>query len=114
LIDWREGERYFMRQLVDGDFPSNNGGWQWSASVGTDAAPYFRIFNPATQGERFDADGTFVKQWIPELREVPAKQLFKAPMPRQGELLDASAKYPQPVVDHKAARERALAFFKAD
>ncbi len=114
LIDWREGERYFMRQLVDGDFPSNNGGWQWSASVGTDAAPYFRIFNPATQGERFDADGTFVKQWIPELRAVPAKQLFKAPVPRQGELLDASAEYPQPVVDHKAARERALAFFKAD
>lgn len=113
LIDWREGERYFMQQLVDGDFPSNNGGWQWSASVGTDAAPYFRIFNPASQGERFDAQGAYVKHWVPELKDVPAQRLFKAAVSRQGELLSDSADYPSPMVDHKAARERALAFFKA-
>jgi len=112
LIDWREGERYFMQQLVDGDFASNNGGWQWSASVGTDAAPYFRIFNPASQGERFDPQGAYVKRWVPELQAVPAQRLFKAPAAPQADLLN-EADYPSPMVDHKAARERALAFFKA-
>ncbi len=118
LIDWREGERYFMQQLVDGDFPSNNGGWQWSASVGTDAAPYFRIFNPASQGERFDPKGIYVKRWVAELDAVSARQLFKAPLSTpaasQGDLLAEEVTYPAPIVDHKAARERALAFFKGD
>ncbi len=74
LIDWREGERYFMSQLIDGDLAANNGGWQWAASTGTDAAPYFRIFNPTTQGEKFDREGEFIRQWLPELRDVPGKR----------------------------------------
>lgn len=105
LIDWRHGERYFMQHLVDGDFASNNGGWQWSASTGTDASPYFRIFNPASQGKKFDGEGAFTRQWVPELASVPKKYLFEAPS-RDG--LD----YPEPIVDHKLARERALGAFK--
>ena len=66
-IDWRRGERYFMSQLIDGEFASNNGGWQWAASTGTDAAPYFRVFNPTTQGKRFDPEGHFIRQYVPEL-----------------------------------------------
>ncbi len=112
LIDWREGERFFMQQLVDGDFPANNGGWQWSASVGTDAAPYFRIFNPASQGERFDPTGAYVKRWVPELQDVPDRQLYKAPHRVQADLLDAGSHYPKPIVDHATARARALAFFR--
>lgn len=105
LIDWRQGERYFMQQLIDGDFASNNGGWQWSASTGTDASPYFRIFNPASQGKKFDGEGAFTRQWVPELASVPKKILFEASR-RDG--LD----YPEPIVDHKLARERALDAFK--
>ena len=75
LINWQQGERYFMKQLVDGDMAANNGGWQWSAGTGTDAAPYFRIFNPVTQGQKFDPEGTFVRRWIPELAEVPGPSL---------------------------------------
>ena len=101
LIDWREGERYFMQQLVDGDFASNNGGWQWSASTGTDAAPYFRIFNPVTQGERFDADEAFMDRYVPERKQ----DLFSADGSGEG--------YPAPIVEHRFARERALDFFKA-
>lgn len=77
LIDWREGERYFMSQLIDGDLAANNGGWQWAASTGTDAAPYFRIFNPTTQGEKFDREGEFIRQWLPELRDVPGKAVHE-------------------------------------
>lgn len=77
LIDWRKGERYFMSQLIDGDLAANNGGWQWAASTGTDAAPYFRIFNPTTQGEKFDSDGEFIRQWIPELCDVPGKAVHE-------------------------------------
>ncbi len=69
-IDWRRGERFFLQRLVDGDPASNNGGWQWAASTGTDAQPYFRIFNPVTQGERFDPDGAYVRRFVPELRDV--------------------------------------------
>ncbi|MCR9279584.1 MAG: deoxyribodipyrimidine photo-lyase [Pseudomonadaceae bacterium] len=106
LIDWREGERYFMNQLIDGDFASNNGGWQWSASTGTDAAPYFRIFNPASQGKKFDPKGLFTRRWVPELAGVPDKFLFEAPT-REG------TSYMEPIVDHKHARQRALDLFKA-
>lgn len=77
LIDWRLGERYFMSQLLDGDLAANNGGWQWAASTGTDAAPYFRIFNPTTQGERFDKDGTFIRRWLPELASVPDSDIHQ-------------------------------------
>jgi len=67
LIDWREGERFFMRHLIDGDLAANNGGWQWSASTGTDSAPYFRIFSPLSQSQKFDRDGVFIKHWLPQL-----------------------------------------------
>lgn len=115
LIDWRVGERYFMEQLVDGDFAANNGGWQWSASTGTDSVPYFRIFNPTTQAERFDPDGEFICRWVPELKPLQAllggrrKKLFYQPW----EAGTAAGGYPQPIVDHKAARERVLTAFKA-
>lgn len=106
LLDWRLGERYFMNQLVDGDFAANNGGWQWSASTGTDAAPYFRIFNPSTQAKRFDPSGKFIRRWVPELEEAPLRNLFDPQKyPTDG--------YPRPVVDHRAARQRALDAFKA-
>ena len=96
-----------MQHLVDGDFPSNNGGWQWSASTGTDAQPYFRIFNPTTQGQRFDPEGEFTRHWVPELADVPRKYLYEP-------LLSGVSEYVAPIVDHRFARERALAFFKAN
>lgn len=105
LLDWRTGERFFMQQLIDGDFASNNGGWQWSASTGTDAAPYFRIFNPASQGKKFDPKGVFTRQWLPELRDLPERHLYEAP---DRDDVD----YPEPIVAHREARQRALAFFK--
>lgn len=108
LIDWRRGEAFFMRHLVDGEFCANNGGWQWAASTGTDAAPYFRIFNPTTQSTRFDPDGEFIAQWLPELKTLPAKARHAPPQ----DLLN-SIDYPAPIVDHKAARQRALNAFKA-
>jgi len=75
LIDWRLGEAWFMRQLVDGDPAANNGGWQWVAGTGTDAAPYFRVFNPVLQGERTDPDGAYVRRWVPELARVPGARV---------------------------------------
>jgi deoxyribodipyrimidine photo-lyase len=75
LHDWRLGEAYFMQNLIDGDFASNNGGWQWSSSTGTDAAPYFRIFNPITQSTNFDKEGLFIKKYVPELKDL-INQLF--------------------------------------
>ncbi|MEY4640146.1 MAG: hypothetical protein RLZZ227_140 [Pseudomonadota bacterium] len=105
LIDWRWGERWFMQHLVDGDFAANNGGWQWSASTGTDAAPYFRIFNPVTQSRRFDAEGSFIRQYVPELAG-----LDKAAIHDPG-LLRPDA-YPAPMVDLAFGRERALNAFK--
>lgn len=105
LIDWRWGERHFMQHLVDGDFASNNGGWQWSASTGTDAAPYFRIFNPITQAKRFDGQGEFIKHYVPELANLSGKALLE-PWTVTGH------EYPPPIVNHKFARERALAAFK--
>ncbi|UUE11134.1 deoxyribodipyrimidine photo-lyase [Dickeya zeae] len=111
LIDWREGERYFMNRLLDGDLAANNGGWQWAASTGTDAAPYFRIFNPTTQGERFDPDGEFIRYWIPELAQIPGKAVHQPHgwAARQHRRID----YPAPIVDHKQARTRTLAAFEA-
>ncbi|AWL11836.1 Deoxyribodipyrimidine photo-lyase [Saliniradius amylolyticus] len=97
-LPWRWGEDYFMSRLIDGDFASNNGGWQWSASVGTDAAPYFRIFNPTTQGERYDKQGRFIRSWVPELESVPDKHLHQ-PSAWQG---FSDVDYPAPIVDHKA------------
>jgi len=106
-LDWRLGEAYFMRQLTDGEIASNNGGWQWSAGTGADAAPYFRIQNPWTQTLRYDPEGAYIKEWIPELRDV-APEKFQAP-PEPGTRLAAG--YPAPLVDHAAARERTLEMF---
>ncbi len=105
LIDWRQGERHFIDLLVDGDFAANNGGWQWSASTGTDAAPYFRIFNPVTQAKKFDPDGAFVRRWVPELASYDASAIFE-PWRFGG-----AEGYPAPIVDHAAARQRALEAF---
>ena len=107
-IDWRAGERWFMRRLVDGDPASNNGGWQWAASTGTDAQPWFRIFNPTTQGERFDPDGEYVRRWIPELEGLDGKAVHRpwdAPLESRG--------YPPPIVDHRLERQVALARYRA-
>jgi len=108
LIDWRKGERHFMDWLIDGDPAANNGGWQWSAGTGTDAQPYFRIFNPTAQSEKFDPDGKYIRRWIPELRDVPV-QYIHAP----SEMATFPKNYPRPIVDRSEARVRALAAFKA-
>ena len=116
LIDWRWGERFFMQHLVDGDPASNNGGWQWTAGVGTDAAPYFRIFNPVLQGEKFDPNGDFVRRWLPALAHVPAPFIHKPWMMTPLEQRQAGCvlgqDYPAPIVDHAAARERTLAAYQ--
>ena len=112
LIDWRWGEKYFMQQLVDGDQASNNGGWQWAAGTGTDAQPFFRIFNPTSQGEKFDPDGAYVKHWVPELARIPAKSIhapWKLTAAEREHL--GCASYPAPVVDHAQQRQRALAMY---
>ena len=115
LIDWRWGERYFMQQLIDGDFASNNGGWQWSASTGTDSAPYFRIMNPFSQGKSHDAKGEFIKTWLPELKDVPVSTLhsedtMRKALKKGGEFADID--YPVPMVEHKKVRKLAIAEFK--
>ena len=109
LHDWRLGERFFMQNLIDGDFSSNNGGWQWSASTGTDAAPYFRIFNPITQSQNFDPSGEFIKQHIPELKGLSSKEIHFP----QADLL-TSFDYPTPILDLKSSRERAINAFKTN
>lgn len=109
LIDWREGERFFMRHLIDGDLAANNGGWQWSASTGTDAVPYFRIFNPISQSQKFDPDGQFIRQWVPELSGLNKRDIHD-PSALGG--LFAPSGYPRPIVDLSRSRERALAAFK--
>ena len=105
LIDWRWGERWFMQHLIDGDFAANNGGWQWSASTGTDAAPYFRIFNPVTQSKRFDPDGNFIRKFLPQLKELDSRSIHEP-----GIL--APETYPMPIVDLGFGRERALNAFR--
>jgi deoxyribodipyrimidine photo-lyase len=101
---WKLGESFFMQHLVDGEIANNNTGWQWCASVGTDAQPYFRIQNPWSQTARFDPDGEYIKRWVPELRDVPARK-FCSP-PKEGERLARG--YPLPVVDHAVEREVTL------
>src|ERR1700733_3228052 len=112
LIDYHDGERYFEQHLADADLAANNGGWQWSASTGTDAAPYFRVFNPTLQGKTFDPDGDFVRALIPALRNVPAKYVHEPwtiPPLLQAELGCVIGRdYPAPIVDHAFARQRAL------
>ena len=115
LIDWRRGERYFMQQLIDGDPAANNGGWQWCAGTGTDAAPYFRVFNPVLQGKKFDPAGEYVRRWVPELAGVPAAYIqepWKMPAEIQHKAgFVPGSTYPAPIVDHALARQRALAAY---
>jgi len=110
LLDWREGERFFMQHLIDGDLAANNGGWQWSSSTGTDSSPYFRIFNPVSQSERFDPEGLFIKHWVPELAELNKRDIHDPSA--MGGLFGVQG-YPRPIVDLKSSRERALAAFKS-
>jgi deoxyribodipyrimidine photo-lyase len=109
FIDWRLGEAYFMSRLVDGFLASNNGGWQWSASTGTDAAPYFRVFNPVTQSERFDPNGDFIRQWVPELAKLDKKRIHD-PGAKGGVIPKG---YPRQIVDLKESRKEAIAKFQA-
>lgn len=109
-LDWRLGERHFMQHLVDGDLANNNGGWQWSASTGTDAQPYFRIFNPISQSERFDPKGTFIRRYVHELAHLDDHAIHD---PTRLGLAASTLDYPAPIVDHAAARERTLARFAA-
>ncbi|KAI1109333.1 deoxyribodipyrimidine photo-lyase [Nemania sp. NC0429] len=111
LIDWRMGERFFMENLIDGDFASNNGGWGFSASVGVDPQPYFRIFNPLLQSEKFDPDGEYIRKWVPELGSVKGKAIHD-PYGRGEAAKAKKAGYPKPIVDHKDSRERALGAYK--
>ncbi|MBT0959736.1 cryptochrome/photolyase family protein [Denitromonas iodatirespirans] len=115
-IDWRRGERYFAQQLNDYDLAANNGGWQWAASTGCDAQPWFRIFNPVTQSQKFDAEGRFIRRYVPELAAVPARFIhapWTLPPVEQAALgLRIGADYPAPIVDHAAARARTLARFR--
>ena len=117
LADWRLGEAHFMRHLIDGDVASNNGGWQWSASAGTDPQPYFRIFNPVSQGRRFDPDGAYVRRWVPELARVPAERIHQPWAMTADEQAASGCRigrdYPAPIVDHAEARLRALAAYEA-
>ncbi|XOV80104.1 MAG: cryptochrome/photolyase family protein [Aestuariibacter sp.] len=117
LQDWRDGEAWFWDCLVDADLASNTAGWQWVAGSGADASPYFRIFNPVTQGEKFDPDGEYVKTYCPELQQVPAKVVHKI-WEAKPEVLNAvgvtlGTNYPEPIVDLKASRQRALDAFSS-
>ena len=112
-IHWRHGADWFWDTLVDADLANNAASWQWVAGSGADAAPYFRIFNPVRQGQQFDADGTYVRRWLPVLRDLPDKYLHAPWTAPDAVLQDAGVKlgedYPKPIVDHTAARARALA-----
>jgi deoxyribodipyrimidine photo-lyase len=116
MIDWREGEKWFWDTLVDADLANNSASWQWVAGSGADAAPYFRIFNPITQGEKFDPDGEYVRKWVPEIARLPDKYLNQPWQAGPLILREAGIKlgetYPKPIVEHKAARERVLDAFK--
>jgi len=111
LLNWQLGESYFAQQLIDYDVASNNGGWQWSASTGTDAQPYFRVFNPSTQGERYDSDGAYVRQWIPELAKVPKSAIHSPWKLSPGERRSLCPDYPPPIVDHATQRPKAIEMF---
>jgi len=117
LIPWQAGERWFWDTLIDADIASNAASWQWVAGCGADAAPYFRIFNPVLQGEKFDPVGAYVRKWVPELAQLPdpfVHRPWQAPTPvLQAAGVELGRNYPHPLIDHGMARDRALAAFKA-
>ena len=117
LIDYRRGEEHFMRYLTDGDWAQNNSGWQWSAGSGCDAQPYFRVFNPVAQGEKFDPDGSYVRRWLPALAKLPARYVHQPwsapPSVLQNAGVELGQSFPRPIVDHAFARQRFLATAKA-
>jgi deoxyribodipyrimidine photo-lyase len=116
-IDWRRGEAWFWDTLVDADIASNASGWQWVAGSGADAAPYFRIFNPVIQGETYDPLGDYVRQWVPELAGMPKEFIQEPwrapPMTLRMAGVTVGTTYPEPMIDHRAARERALTAFRS-
>ncbi len=117
MLHWHHGEDWFWDTLVDADLANNSASWQWVAGCGADAAPYFRIFNPVTQGQKFDPNGDYVRKYVPEISELPDKYLH-SPWEAPANVLNMAGirlgdTYPQPIVDLKASRERALDAFKA-
>ena len=112
LVDWRVGERHFRRLLIDGDVAQNAGNWQWTAGVGPDAAPYFRVMNPTTQAKRFDPEGNYVRRWVPELARLEGARIHAPIDIGPFELITAGVElgvtYPYPIVDHAAARVRVM------
>ena len=115
LIDWRWGEKYFAENLIDFDFAANNGGWQWAASTGCDAQPWFRIFNPILQSEKFDPEGKFIKRYLPALEPLNKKQIHAPWVAFEKEPLSfpilLGKDYPNPIVSHKDQREKALKMY---
>ena len=107
-IEWTHGARHFMRHLLDGDLASNQHGWQWTAGTGTDAAPYFRVFNPVSQGRKFDPDGDYVRRWIPELRGIDGAAVHEP-----WNLAQSLGDYPVPIVDHAVQRKESLSRYAA-
>jgi deoxyribodipyrimidine photo-lyase len=116
LIDWRRGEAVFMRGLLDGDPANNNGGWQWTAGTGTDAAPYFRVFNPFLQAKRFDPTGAYVRRWVPELAQVTDRYIHEPWTMPEADQEAAGCRigvdYPAPIVDHATRRVEAIERYK--
>ena len=115
-VDWRKGEKYFGEKLIDYDLASNNGGWQWCSSTGTDAAPYFRIFNPYRQSERFDKNAKYIVKYVPELKNLPPKYIHE-PLKidsnvEQKHAFSLGKDYPKPVADYKSNREKSIKIFK--
>jgi deoxyribodipyrimidine photo-lyase len=115
LLPWQDGARWFWDTLVDADLANNSLGWQWAAGCGADAAPYFRIFNPTSQAEKFDSDARYIKRWVPELAPLPPKAAIDPAGRGAGGLfgIGEGLKYPVPMVDHAMARGRALAALAA-
>jgi deoxyribodipyrimidine photo-lyase len=112
LVDWHKGEDYFARKLLDYDLAANNGGWQWAASTGCDAQPWFRIFNPVTQSEKFDADGKFIRKYVPELSACTSKEIHAPWRISEERQRTLGLNYPAPIVNHAVMREKALALYK--
>ncbi len=116
VIDWRWGEKFFLQNLIDADPAANNGGWQWTAGTGTDAAPYFRVFNPVLQGKKFDPQGEYIRRWVPELSQVPGKYIhtpWEMPLGLQKQSMCVIGQdYPHPIVEHRFARQRILDVYR--